>query len=649
MTRHTAHTGDGLRTTPSRNMSCPCGSGQKYKLCCGAAGARPKSAPAPGLQVDLRSPGVFPDDAFTEAGRLSRSADLLRRELDAAHGGATKARLAEQSAGAVARDPKAARAHRQRGLELLHSGQIAESLTVLRKAVLSDPQDPDAHHALGSALLHDWQFAEAVSSLSRAVTLKPDFALAYRDLGNALDRQGSDVEATEAFQHALALSPKLPELSRRVGELYEIRGYHEQAATWFRREAAAAPNTTSGRLCLAKALSLERNVAAAEALLRKAIVLDPANGEIHSVLADMLVGEGHIEEGADHYERSLRLDPKLFGSLLGLVRTRKLTAADQAMLARIRAALAQDRLHDVERMMLHFTLGKALDDLRDYAGAMHHFDAANEIRDRPCKLDRAQLASSVDRLIRWFTPEQFARLAAYGTADETPLLIVGMPRSGTTLVEQIISSHPAITAGDELPFWVSHGVAWEDSDGAALTQDTARSAAAAYLALLRRIGPSAVRVTDKLPFNFRWLGLIHTALPAARIIHCRRHPVDTCLSIYSTPFKAKLGFVGNKANLAFYYQQYARLMDHWRAVLPADRFIEVEYERLIADRETETRRLIAFTGLDWDPACLQPERNARTVRTASAWQARQPVYTTSVERWRHYKPWLGELRELLAD
>ncbi|MGA9869464.1 MAG: sulfotransferase, partial [Acetobacteraceae bacterium] len=287
------------------------------------------------------------------------------------------------------------------------------------------------------------------------------------------------------------------------------------------------------------------------------------------------------------------------------------------------------------------------DDFHEYAEAMRHFDAANLIRNRSIKFDRAALAAWADRLIERFTPDLFDRFAEFQTADETPLLIVGMPRSGTTLVEQIVTSHPAIAAGDELPFWTRYGTAWDGADGDGFTADAARKTAAAYLAILRAIGPSAARVTDKLPFNFRRLGLLHMLLPGARIIHCRRNPIDTCLSIYSIPFKAKMDFVGSKANLAFSYQQYTRLMDHWRAVLPPDRFLEVEYERLISDREAETRRLIAFTGLEWDDACLRPERNERTVKTASAWQARQPVYASSVERWRHYEPWLGELRELL--
>ena len=231
--------------------------------------------------------------------------------------------------------------------------------------------------------------------------------------------------------------------------------------------------------------------------------------------------------------------------------------------------------------------------------------------------------------------------------DETPLLIVGMPRSGTTLVEQIVSSHPAIAAGGELPFWPRRPSGPGIAEATSLTPQSAHDLSREYLALLRRIGPHASRVTDKAPFNFHRLGLIHLLLPKARIIHCRRHPVDTCLSMYFLHFSERIEFVSDKGDLAFAYRQYARLMEHWRAVLPPDRLIDVDYENLIADREAVTRRLIAFTGLDWHDACLEPERNERTVTTTSLWQARQPVYTTSVARWRRYEPWLGELRQLL--
>jgi hypothetical protein len=249
--------------------------------------------------------------------------------------------------------------------------------------------------------------------------------------------------------------------------------------------------------------------------------------------------------------------------------------------------------------------------------------------------------------VRRFTPGFFAENPAFGRDDDAPLLIVGLPRSGTTLVEQIISSHPRVAAGGELPFWVKRAGPWGIAEATYLSPETAHNLAGEYLAQLRRIGPTATRITDKQPFNVLHLGIIHLLLPKARIIQCRRHPVDTCLSIYFTNFTQVIEFATDKADLADGYQLYARLMDHWRTVLPSDRLLEVHYEELIADREAVTRRLIAFSGLDWSDSCLQPERNNRAVITASLWQARQPVYATSVERWRHYEPWLGELSRLL--
>jgi hypothetical protein len=226
-------------------------------------------------------------------------------------------------------------------------------------------------------------------------------------------------------------------------------------------------------------------------------------------------------------------------------------------------------------------------------------------------------------------------------------LIVGMPRSGTTLVEQIVSSHPEVAAGEELFFWSNRASSRGIAESTSLTLEAGRALASEYVSLLRRIRPSAARVTDKQPFNFQQLGLIHLLLPKARIIHCRRHPIDTCLSMYFTYFKGRIPFISDKADLAFAYRQYARIMEHWSRVLPADRFLEIDYEEFVMDRERVTRQLIAFSGLDWHEACLMPERNERAVNTASLWQARQPVFATSVARWRRYEPWLGALRQLI--
>ncbi|MGH7119615.1 MAG: sulfotransferase family protein, partial [Acetobacteraceae bacterium] len=223
-----------------------------------------------------------------------------------------------------------------------------------------------------------------------------------------------------------------------------------------------------------------------------------------------------------------------------------------------------------------------------------------------------------------------------------PILIVGMPRSGTTLVEQILSAHPAVAAGGELTYWADlHRGPLGENEPVASAQGIAGN----YLTLLRGISPDALRVTDKLPVNYENLGLIHQLFPRAFIVHCRRHPADTCLSIYMTHFSSRLA---DRGDLIFLYRQYERLMAHWRAVLPAERFTEIDYETLIADPEPAIRSLIAFCKLDWNDACLAPQRNRRPVTTASVWQARQPIYARSVDRWRHYEPWLDELRELLS-
>lgn len=313
----------------------------------------------------------------------------------------------------------------------------------------------------------------------------------------------------------------------------------------------------------------------------------------------------------------------------------------------MRSALREASLDDEGRLFLHFAIGKLLDDTGQYREAMRHFDLGNSIRHRNTRFDRARLVDVIDRLIARYSAAFFEANREFGLADETPLFIVGMPRSGTTLVEQIVSSHPSVAAGEELFFWSNRAAQRGVAEATALTPAAGRQLAAEYISLLRRIGPSTARVTDKQTFNFQQLGLIHLLLPNARIIHCRRDPIDTCLSMYFTLFKGRMPFISDKGDLAFAYQQYSRITEHWQSVLPADCFLEVDYEKLVADREAVTRRLIDFCGLDWHKDCLRPERNERTVTTASLWQARQPVFTTSVARWRRYAPWLGELRSLL--
>ena len=241
------------------------------------------------------------------------------------------------------------------------------------------------------------------------------------------------------------------------------------------------------------------------------------------------------------------------------------------------AALATPGLEVAQRLRVHLALGKAADDLGDYALAMQHLDVADAVRRGSGSFDSAAFDTQINRLIARCTPELIARAPELGSGDATPVLIIGMPRSGTTLVEQIVSSHPEVGAGGELNFWNERGAAWHQAGTEA---PFLGQVAAEYLGVLRAIAPKAARVTDKMPFNFLWAGLIHLAFPRATIIHCRRAAIDTALSIHQTHFHPGLAFPTGGAELVAYFRSYRRLTDHWRRVLPADRLIEVDYEDL---------------------------------------------------------------------
>jgi tetratricopeptide (TPR) repeat protein len=533
---------------------------------------------------------------------------------------------------------------------LRRAGRIAETISPLQHALRLDPSNAVVHHNLGIAFLNCNRLAEAVGPLQRAIALKPDFARAYLVLGIVAQGLGRAGAAMAALRRAAGLAPKLTAAHDRLGDLLFADGRNGEAVQYFRRAAASSPNTTEGRLCEAKAFLAGEDTVRAEASLRRTVALDPKCDEAHRMLGQLASETGRFQEARTHFEQAIAVSPYVQeSSYLGLVGCTRIGETDRPLIARMAKILESQSLVPLQRMKLHFALGKSFDDCGDYAEAMRHFDAANKIRHGFAAFDRARLEALIDRVISRCTPDYFARNAETGVDDETPLVILGMPRSGTTLVEQIVSSHPQIGAGGELPFWETHGPSWESDSSEDHVVELAAGLAADYLALLRRLAPGGARVTDKMPFNFLWVGLISLVFPRARIIHCRRNPIDTCLSIYTHFFGASRGYASNRAALVSCYRQYQRLMAHWRVVLPPERFLEVDYEALVADPEAGARRMIAFCGLEWDDRCLQPERNDRRIGMASNWQARQPIYRSSVERWRRYEPWLGELRELLPQ
>jgi tetratricopeptide (TPR) repeat protein len=536
----------------------------------------------------------------------------------------------------------------------VEAGRYGDAIVPLTQATHLAPNNAGVLHQLGSACLLERRIPEAILWLRRSIAVRPTVARVHLELGMALAQTGDDKRAIAALSQAITLDPNLTDAHGQLGDV--LRRHHrvEEAVSAYEQAFRAAPTSSYGLLCKAKALVAEGRTDEGEERMKQVIARSASGradavyrAEAHTALGHLLLETGRLDEGRATLERAIELAPRQADAYHALVTSKKITEDDRAIVDRILARLeAREPMSVYQRMALHFAAGKALDDLRDYGAAIKQFDAANEIRGKIAPFNGDDLRRLVDSLIARFTHDFFTGNGALGGQDETPVLVLGMPRSGTTLIERIISSHPNVGGGGELPFWNRNGPAWIEAP-------TERLAAAVdrirpdYLQVLRRIGPNALRVTDKMPFNFMWVGLVHTLLPNARVVHCRRNPVDTCLSIYSTHFRG--GFASSRGDLVAYYRQYRRLMDHWRAVLPADRLLDVDYEEATAAPEETARRLIAFCGLTWDPACVRPDRNANVVRTANVWGARQPIYGGSVERWRNYEPWIGELRDLLSD
>ncbi len=626
--------GTGEPTSAGRNDNCPCGSGRKFKRCCGAASTDPKTNPTAAVPRPSLGPVTEVGGLLASFSRLEQSMRQRQRPLDPA---------------STSREEKLQRtrsAQAQLDLAARHetAGRLPEAITALQDAARLLPHDAVAQYNLGLTYLKANRLPEAVASLRQATELQPDFGRAHYNLGVALQGRGHETAAIQALRAAIALKTRVNEANSRLGDLLHARGDLIEAAGCYRR---AADGSIAGRLNAAKALAAGEKYGEAATVLRRLLALEPGNAAARWNLGFILALQGSFDDAVAQLEQACALAPSAVGAFYNLVTAKRVTEADRPLIERAIEVLDSGKLYDVARMTAHYALGKAFDDLRDYAAAIHHFDAANQIKNNFSVYDRDELAALVDTLIARCTPEYFAAHAALGAQDETPVLIVGMPRSGTTLVEQILSSHPLVAAGGEREFWSGRGPDWAHCGVDGLVPAAIAGLADDYRAELARIAPDATRVTDKMPHNFMWIGLIHLVFPRARIIHCRRHPVDTCLSLYFTFFERKLSFASDRGNLVFEYRQYEKLMKHWRAVLPDDRFLDVDYEALVAERETWTRRLVEFCGLDWDDACLHHERNRGTVKTASLWQARQPIYRNSVARWRRYEPWLGELRELL--
>jgi len=387
----------------------------------------------------------------------------------------------------------------------------------------------------------------------------------------------------------------------------------------------------------------------------RAIELGSQPGPTLTAKANLLLDLGRIDEAAQAFDRALAVAPEHGPALSGRASIASFrrepvdVASFEALLADGTDRSANDQIH------LHFVLGRAYLESDDSARAFGHFGAGNAIRRTTYPYDVANDERLLSAFAAALPAEAIARCGGAGDPDETPIFIVGMPRSGSSLLEQILAAHPLIHGAGELlqlKQLVVRDFANKGPFPAAManrTPDQLQALGRRYLDAITPLAPGAKRIIDKLPLNFYFAGLIHLMLPNARIIHIRRDPLDTCLSCHTTLFREPVRYAHDQAELGRFYRAYLALMEHWRQVLPAARFTEVDYGDLVADPEPQARRLLEFCGLAWDDACLRPEDSDRPIRTASRLQARRPVYRSSVGRAGRYRDYLGPLVAALGD
>jgi tetratricopeptide (TPR) repeat protein len=583
--------------------------------------------------------------------------------------------------------PEDGEAHYLLGASNGQLGRYAEAIEAFAASIRIAPRNPQSHFALGGALLALNRLDEAVESFRTAVRLEERFTDAHLALAQALLRQERLAEAEGCLRQVLRLQPDCAAALHTLGEIHHVRRDVDAALALYRRALAVNPNLAETHHRLGVALHNRGDLEEAVACFREAVRLRPQFPEAHKNLGVSLARLGRRKEAREAYRTALSHQPDYVDAVVCLADLDEQEGEYQSALARLEPFLGDDCRHPGAAMTFanlcrHFdrcdeaarllegivgrgglppateeqvrlALGKVHDRLGAYDSAFAHVRRANELR--PSRFSPREYAGLVDALIRAFDHEFLLARPRAGHRSTRPIFVVGMPRSGTSLVEQILASHPHVFGAGELPDIgrfigeLARGGGTQPAyprSLAGITQARVDRFADRYLKTLAALDRDAARVVDKMPQNFQHLGVIALLFPGARVVHCRRNPRDTCLSIYFQPFGDHYAYANDLEHLGLYYRQYQRLMAHWRAVLDLP-LLEVDYEELVANQEAESRRLIEFAGLPWDDRCLSFHQTRRTVVTCSYDQVRQPLYSSSVGRWRHYRTHLGPLLEAL--
>lgn len=537
-------------------------------------------------------------------------------------------------------------------------GDARHAIDCFERLRMVAPDYLPAAYNLALAYSRQSRFHECIQILRDLIERKPDWAEAHYNLGVALAELDDYEAALPTFRMAVQLQPYLYAGHFSLAQTLRKLGYIRSAIDHFRRGLEIEPDNIDAAIELANTLTDDGQTAEAIKVLESMWPRHHDKAAIPSALGILWRRLGDTRKAERWLDVALKIDPNNTNAIYGKAHVRRYTAVDDEAIGSLENHLRNSALTEQQRAAYHFALGKMHDDLANYDTAFEHFQTANAIMKRDNRYDRQEMTEWFEQIIQLFSPEFIGGLLPLGSPSDLPVFVVGMPRSGTTLVEQIIASHPQAHGAGELVYFLNitaehlprllHSNQPFPACVTTLTAEVAAQITGNYLSLLRRHSASALRIVNKTPGNFYLLGFLAGLFPNARIIHCAREPLDVCLSIYFQRFLEGHGYSWDLMDIGHYYCLYARLMRHWRTVM-ADRFLKVDYEELVAEPESASRRLIEYCGLPWDDQCLRFYETRREVNTASLWQVRQPIYKTSAGRWQNYAKYLDPLRELLAS
>lgn len=539
-------------------------------------------------------------------------------------------------------------------------GQTKQAIQFYQAAIAAASQFVEPFNNLGVIFLQQQEFNQAVKYLNQAIILAPAFADAHCNLGLALLGLEQCDNALIHFEKALQLKPDYAEAYYSFAKLYLHQQLFTESEHYIHKAILNNPQQIEFYILLAEIYHGQGNDTQALLYLDQALSMDPTLSSLYLSKGNILMEMGEITKAEDQFLK-VASDPAIdvrVSAHYCLVQLRRIKSDNSSLRNLLSIIDNPQNLSPSQLEYLYFALGKCYDDLGEWAKAFEYFTEGCRFKRQRTTYHIAQQIQFTDKLINYFTHETIKYLQPFANPSILPIFIVGMPRSGSTLVEQIISSHPQVYGAGELKY-LNDLIQWSVKNHQTtmyypenilqLSPEICRAITDKYISYLQRFSHDAIRITDKMPHNYIAIGLIHALFPNAKIIHVKRNPIDTCLSCYTKLFTHGQLYSYDLIELAQYYQCYERIMNHWRHLLPADAWLDIEYEDMVNNVEAEAKRLIEFCGLSWDPACLAFYQSKRQVRTASFVQVREPVYTSSVERWRRYEQELAPLINILNN